>query len=295
MAQDFDIDLLRAFVAVAECGGFTRAAVRLNRTQSTVSQQVQRLEQAAGAQLLLRETRQLQLTEEGDRMLAYGRRLLSLHDEARAAIAGSGHSGEVRVGFAEDFAPLALPLALAEFNRAHPRLHLSVVCDLSVALARRFRHGELDLVVVKQLPEDRSGKRLRLDPLVWLAGPGFVPKDDEPLPLCLFPPGCLFRDRVTAALDAIGRPWRIAYTSPSIAGLQAAVAAGIGLATLTAVSDRGGLKPADAQAWGLPSLGEIALVCHVAQGKRAAAAQDLARFVSRAAARVAPVAAERAA
>ncbi|HEX6958981.1 MAG TPA: LysR substrate-binding domain-containing protein [Ferrovibrio sp.] len=283
MAQDFDIDLLRAFVAVAETGGFTRAAAKLNRTQSTISQQVQRLEQAANAQLLLRDTRSLQLTEEGDRMLAYARRLLSLHDEARAAIGGVSHSGEVRLGVAEDFATLSLPKALAEFSRVHPKLHLSVVCDLSVALLRRFRQGELDLVVVKQLPEDRSGERLRVDPLVWLAGPGFTLDRDEPVPLCLFPPGCLFRDRVTAALDEAGRPWRIVYTSPSIAGLQAAVAAGIGLSILTAASDRGNLKAVDHRALRLPKLGDIALVSHVATGKRAAAAQDLARFIARSA------------
>ena len=216
-------------------------------------------------------------------MLAYARRLLSLHDEARAAIGGVSHSGEVRLGVAEDFATLSLPKALAEFSRVHPKLHLSVVCDLSVALLRRFRQGELDLVVVKQLPEDRSGERLRVDPLVWLAGPGFTLDRDEPVPLCLFPPGCLFRDRVTAALDEAGRPWRIVYTSPSIAGLQAAVAAGIGLSILTAASDRGNLKAVDHRALRLPKLGDIALVSHVATGKRAAAAQDLARFIARSA------------
>lgn len=291
MALDFDIDLLRAFIAVAECGGFTRAAQRLNRTQSTVSQQVQRLEQAAGARLLLRETRQVQLTEEGDRMLAYGRRLLSLHDEARAAIAGVSHSGEVRLGVAEDFAPVALPRALAEFNRLHPRLHVNVICDLSRSLMRQFHDGEQDLVVVKQDPDDRSGERLRTDPLVWIAGPGLVLDPAAPLPLCLWPPGCLFRDRIIAALDKAGMPWRIAYTSPSMAGVRAAVAAGIGVSALMAGAVDGGLNLVDRRSLRLPALGEAALVCHVAQGRRAAAAQDLGRFIARAASHAAALAA----
>jgi DNA-binding transcriptional LysR family regulator len=280
MAQDFDIDLLRAFVAVAESGGFTRAAEKLSRTQSTVSQQIQRLEQAAKAPLLLRDTRSLQLTEDGDRLLTYARRLLSLHDEARAAIGGASHSGELRLGVTEDFATAALPRALAEFTRVHPRLHLTVVCDLSVALMRRFRRGELDLVVVKQMQDEVGGERLRVEPLVWLSGQGTSFDPDQPLPLCLFPPGCMFRDTVTAALDAAGREWRIAYTSPSIAGLQAAVAAGIGLTALMASSITPGLKRVDRRVMRLPRLGDMALVSHVAGGRRAAVAQDLAGFIA---------------
>lgn len=287
MPQDFDIDLLRAFVAVAESSSFTRAAAKLNRTQSTVSQQIQRLEQAANAPLLLRDTRSLQLTDEGDRMLAYARRLLSLHDEARAAISGIGHSGEVRLGISEDVAPVALPRALAEFSRVHPRLHISVVCDLSVALVRQFRRGDLDIIVVKQDPEDRNGERLRLEPLVWMAGAGFVFDPNQPIPLCLWPPGCLFRDRIIAALDAAGLPWRVAYTSPSLTGVRAAVAAGIGISAMMASSIESGLKVVDRRIMRLPKLGDVALACHVA-GKRAEAAQDLARFIAAAAIQTTP-------
>lgn len=280
MAQDFDIDLLRAFVAVAESRSFTRAAEKLNRTQSTVSQQIQRLEQAANAALLLRDTRSLQVTEDGDRMLTYARRLLSLHDEARAAIGGVSHSGEVRLGVSEDIAPVALPRALAEFSRVHPRLHISVVCDLSATLTTQFRRGELDLIVVKQSPDVRSGERLKIDPLVWIAGPGLALDPNEPIPLCLWPQGCIFRDRIIEALDEAGLRWRVAYTSPSLAGVRAAVAAGLGVTAIMASSLEPGLRPVDRRTLRLPKLGEVALASHVATGKGATAAQDLARFIA---------------
>lgn len=293
MAQDFDIDLLRAFVAVAESGGFTRAADKLNRTQSTVSQQIQRLEQAAGAPLLLRDTRSLQLTEDGDRMLTYARRLLSLHDEARAAIGGVSHSGEVRLGVSEDIAPVALPRALAEFARLHPRLHISMVCDLSVNLVQQFRRGDLDVAVVKQAPDDRSGERLKLEPLVWIAGPGLALDPDEPIPLCFWPPGCIFRDRIIEALDNAAIRWRVAYTSPSLTGVRAAVSAGIGVSAMMASVIDASLRPLDRRILRLPRLGEVALACHVASekqngGRHAAAAQDLARFIAAATLQVVP-------
>jgi DNA-binding transcriptional LysR family regulator len=281
MAQDLDIDLLRAFVGVAESGSFTRAAEKLNRTQSTVSQQIQRLEQAANAPLLLRDTRSLQLTEDGDRMLTYARRLLSLHDEARAAIGGVSHSGEVRLGVSEDIAPVALPRALAEFSRVHPRLHIAMHCDLSLVLTKQFHRGDLDVAVVKQDPSERSGQRLKVDPLVWFAGPGLALDPAEPLPLCLWPQGCIFRDRIITALDSAGIRWRVAYTSPSLAGVRAAVAAGLGVSAMMASVIEPGLKLVDRRRLKLPDLGEVALACHVtAKGKRAAAAQDLAQFIA---------------
>jgi len=281
MAQDLDIDLLRAFVGVAENGSFTRAAEKLHRTQSTVSQQIQRLEQAAKAPLLLRDTRSLQLTEDGDRMLTYARRLLSLHDEARAAIGGVSHSGEIHLGVSEDVAPVALPKALAEFSRVHPRLHISMHCDLSLALLKLFHRGELDVAVVKQDPSDRSGERLKLEPLVWFAGPGLALDPAEPVPLCLWPPGCIFRDRIINELDAAGIRWRVAYTSPSLAGVRAAVAAGLGVSAMMASVVEPGLKLVDRRLHRLPELGEMALACHVtARGKRVAAAQDLAHFIA---------------
>lgn len=281
MAHDLDIDLLRAFVGVAESGSFTRAAEKLNRTQSTVSQQIQRLEQAANAPLLLRDTRSLQLTEDGDRMLTYARRLLSLHDEARAAIGGVSHSGEIRLGVSEDIAPVALPKALAEFSRVHPRLYIAMQCDLSLSLTKQFHRGDLDVAVVKQDPSERSGERLKVDPLVWFSGPGFALDPAEPVPLCLWPQGCIFRDRIINALDAAGIRWRIAYTSPSLAGVRAAVAAGLGVSAMMASVIEPGLKLVDRRRLKLPDLGEVALACHVvAKGRRAAAAQDLARFIA---------------
>src|SRR5262249_23434009 len=136
MAPDpmLDLDLLRSFVSVVDAGGFTRAGERVHRTQSTVSQQIKRLEDTLGRPLLHRNGRQASLTEEGERLLSYARRLLALAEEARDAVARPTDGGIVKLGIPEDFASQRLPKVLSQFARSRPGLRLDVRCDLSVAL-----------------------------------------------------------------------------------------------------------------------------------------------------------------
>lgn len=261
-----DLDLLRSFVAIVELGGFTRAAERLGRTQSTISLQIKRLEETLGKRLLDRDSRQIALTSDGERLLGYARRILQLTEEAREAVAEPEVEGIVRLGTPEDFATHRLPRVLADFARSHPRVALEVHCQLTVLLNEGFERGDYDLVLVKRDPEGpSSGERVWREPLVWTGGAGFDygvrGRSSGPLPLVLSPQPCVYRKRALSALDAHGRPWRIAYTSTSLAGTLAVVEAGLGVTVLPKDMVASSLRVLDGES-GLPDLAdtEIALL-----------------------------------
>lgn len=260
-----DLDILRSFVAIVELGGFTRAAERLGRTQSTISLQIKRLEDTLGKRLLDRNSRQIALTVEGERLLGYARRILQLTEEAREAVAEPEVEGVVRLGTPEDFATHRLPRVLADFARSHPRVALEVHCQLTVLLNEGFERGDYDLVLVKRDPEGPSaGERVWREPLVWTGGTGFdygSAESGSPLPLVLSPQPCVYRKRALSALDATSRPWRIAYTSTSLAGTLAVVEAGLGVTVLPKDMVASSLRVLDGEG-GFPDLAdtEIALL-----------------------------------
>lgn len=232
-ATNLDLDLVRAFVMVSESRSFTRAGERLGRSQSAVSLQVRRLEDLIGEPLFRRDARQVSLTDKGEVFLAQARRLLRVNDDIVAALAADEVEGEVRLGAPEDFATAHLPDVLGAFARSHPRIALSVTCDLTLRLLDRMSAGELDLALVKREPlGGELGVRVWREPLVW------VGRDSEDLAaiklvsLIAAPSPCVYRRRATTALDEAGRAWRIAYTSPSVAGQLAALRAGLGVSVL---------------------------------------------------------------
>jgi DNA-binding transcriptional LysR family regulator len=248
-----DIDLLRSFVSVVDAGGFTRAGERVHRTQSTVSQQIRRLEETLGRALLRRNGKQATPTDEGERLLSYARRILALAEEARDVVAGPSGDGIVRLGIPEDFAAYRLTELLSGFARARPGLRLDVRCGLSVRLARDLERGELDLALYKRdLQEGRAIARWP-ERLHWVTSKRY-PLDARSgsVPLAVFEQGCLYRDRAIHALETADRAWHLAYTSPNLLGIQAAVSAGLGvsilpdvavLATQRVLGRRDGLPP----------------------------------------------------
>jgi len=268
-----DTDLLRSFVAVAETTNFTRAAERLWRTQSAISLQIKRLEDMLGHRMFERGARAVRLTAEGEVLLFYARQILRLNDEAIARLVEPEVAGSVRLGTPEDFATSHLPGVLASFARAHPRVVLEVMCDLTLNLIERFAAGGFDLVLIKREPqgEGAGGIRVWREPLVWTASTRAILASDPVLPLVVSPSPCVYRKRATEALDRHGRAWRIAYTSTSLAGAQAAVRAGLGLSVLPKE-----MVPSDfvvlGEAEGLPELfdTEIALLVDNAKSNKPA-------------------------
>lgn len=230
--RNLDIDLLRSFATIADAGNFTRAAERLGRTQSTISLQMKRLEDALGRRVLERNAHKVSVTAEGEMLLAYARQMLRLNDEVVARVREPDLEGVVRLGTPEDFATMHLPGVLSEFARTYPKVALEVTTDLTLNLLERFQGGEFDLVLIKRErlgPID--GIRVWREPLVWAALDRFM-GEQAPLPLVVSPHPCVYRKRALSALDEAGRAWRIAYTSTSLAGAQAAVRAGLGVTVL---------------------------------------------------------------
>jgi len=257
-----DLDLLKSFVSVVDTGGFTRAGERVHRTQSTVSQQIKRLEETLGYPLLHRNGKQATPTEQGERLLAYSRRILALEQEAREVVARPAGEGVVRLGIPEDFAAYRLTELLSDFSRSRPGLRLDVRCGLSINMRRALERGELDLALFKREAGEGSAIAAWPERLQWVTSREHpIAFRRDPLPLAMAEQGCLYRKRMIHAIESAGRAWHIAYTSPNLPGIQAAVSVGLGVSILPEVAilpDHHLLKTSD----GFPPITntEIALV-----------------------------------
>lgn len=257
-----DFNLLRSFVSVVDAGGFTRAGERVHRTQSTVSQQIKRLEQSIGRPLLHRDGKRVSTTEEGELLLSYARRILGLVEEARDLVARSAHEGVVRLGISDDFAAYRLSDMLSKFARSHPGARLDVRCDLTARLRQSFEHGELDLALMKRDVGEGAAIAAWPECLHWVTSRQHpIDLRHDPVPLVVFEQGCLYRNRAVHALEASHRTWHIAYTSSSLAGIQAAVSAGLGISILPEIAVMSDHQTLGAD-HGFPMIGgsELALV-----------------------------------
>jgi DNA-binding transcriptional LysR family regulator len=279
--HDVDTSLLRTFVVLAETGSFSRTGGRIGRSQSAVSGQVRKLEDMFGRQLLDRDTRNVRLTAEGERLLVHARAMVAQADAMLARFRAPEIAGEVRFGSPEDFASAYLPDILGVFAVAHPAVELHVTCQLTLPLVEEFEAGGQDLIIVKQDPARRyaGARALWQERLVWVAAPGLErgfarAGAGRPLPLVLSPAPCVYRSRATGALDAAGMAWTGVFTSPSFAGCSAAVRAGLGYAVMPRAMVPPGLVVLDG--WPLLAEAEIALL---GAGRLSAAAQALAAFI----------------
>jgi DNA-binding transcriptional LysR family regulator len=259
MFATLEPELLRSFVAIAETGGFTAAAHRVHRTQSAVSMQIKRLEEMLGRALFAREGRTVRLTRDGEMLLSHARRILQAHREALAAFAQEQLAGEVTLGAPDDYASTFLPRGLARFAEAHPQVHLNFVCQPSVELVRRLDERTIDLALVTQGSGERGGTLLLRECLVWVTSATLRAHEQDPLPLAIFEPGCPFRRAAVESLARAERAYRIAYTSVSLAGVHAAVEAGLAVTVMLRSSVRPGQRILDARD-GFPPLGEAGIV-----------------------------------
>jgi len=236
-AEMLDLELLRSFVSVVEAGGFTRASERVHRTQSTVSQQIKRLEEDVGQVLLHRDGKDVRPTEAGERLLSYARRLLTLAEEARDVLREPDGEGAIRLGIPEDFAAYRLAKLLGAFSRSRPGLRLDVRADQSRNLARDLERGELDLALYKREAGGKDAIAVWPEEVHWVTSKSHPVDVNAPsVPLIGFPLGCLYRAGAIHALETAGRAWHMSYSSSSLAGIQAAVAAGMGLSILSEMS-----------------------------------------------------------
>jgi len=246
MAPKMDVniptDVLRTFVAIADTGSFTSAADQVYRTQSAVSQQVNKLEQTVGKQLFERDGRKMKLTPSGSDFIGFARRILKLHDEAIAVFTEPHLEGLVRFGIPDDYVEAYLPQILSSSAEAFPRIQFEIECQSSEELVDELKQGRLDIVLITNRPDYPKGDIVSRQSVVWITSPTHLVHEEDPLPVALFEPTCPVRQAVLEKLDKMGRNYRMAYSSPNHAGLTAAVKAGLAITALARCAVPAGLR-----------------------------------------------------
>lgn len=234
-----ELRLLHCFVTIADTGSFTAAAQSLNSTQSTVSQQIGRLESMTGKVLLDRTVRPVQLTPAGEKLIGYARRIIGLQAEAEAMLADTTGSRIIRVGLPDDLVTAAMSRTFARFTAQHPDTRLDVTTGLSSNLSRRYREGELDVVIVKEAEAHADAYASFCEPLIWVEAADNRQRWADPVPLIAFPPGGLYRDQMIERIEAVGLRWYLTFTGNSLASVLRAVEAGLGVSVLPLAATQG--------------------------------------------------------
>ena len=272
--MNLDLDLLRTFVAVADLNTFAAAAAAVCRTQSAVSQQMQRLEQLVGKELFARHGRNKLLTEHGIQLLGYARKILRFNDEACMSLMFSNLQGVLTLGASDESADTILPFLLNRISSVYPKLALDVSVKRNAFMVEMLTENEVDLVVTTHRPGQFDSLTLRTSPTHWYCAAEYVLQKGEPIPLVLLDDPSPFRDMVLAALNEASIPWRPAYVASTLPAVRAAVKAGLGVTARPVDMMSPDLRVLG-QSEGLPSLPDTEyLLCH-----NAASNNELAKVV----------------
>lgn len=228
----FDSRLLRAFITIVDAGSFTTAAERLHLTQSTISQQLARLEDTFGQQLVDRSARPIGTTAAGERLLGYARRLLQLEQEAQAAVCDPAGARQLRIGLPEDIFSNSMASVFKAFMAADHSIRLDITTGLSRALTDRYRSGEFDIVVVKEQAASTDCHASFTEAMAWYESKDKAQEWKDPIPLVAFPPDGLYRDAMFEHIERERRRWYIAFSGSSLQSVLTGVESGLGLSVL---------------------------------------------------------------
>lgn len=276
--MDFEPTLLRAFVAVCETGGFTRAAERLHLTQSAVSHQIRRLEEQVGRPLLHRTTRKLTLTEDGEDFLRHAEQILQSQDALTRRFRSSTISGVIRLGVPENFIGDRLPQLLGRFARQYPSIRLEVSVSVCLDLRAKVDAGELDLAVAITESNNEGGTVLRQTQFVWAAADTFTRPQNSSWPFAFSPPPCALRAMGIDALTASDIHWHMAFTSANQHGLKAAVKAGLAVSIFAREEIEPWMVVLD-ESDGLPPLPKAKYVLIEKRGEQMPCTSELGRMI----------------
>ena len=232
--KNLPMDLLRTFTTINDLGGFTQAGDLLGRSQPAISLQIKRLEEMLEVSLFNR-VGGLKLTEEGEILYSYARKILEMNDTVCSRLSTPNLSGSVRLGTPNDFEVSFLPVLLSKFSRAYPDVTLDVHSDVSINLRQEYKKGTYDFVMtMDEYPNHEFAEDdFIIEPLSWAVGPAFSLPHDQPVPLVLYPKGCIYRQHITQALNKANIPWRVLYCSSSLLGIKSAIKAGLGISALS--------------------------------------------------------------
>lgn len=275
MIRNLDLVALRSFVTVAESGGVTRAAGLLNLTQSAVSMQIRRLEDALDLQLFCRSARRMSLSAEGEQLLTYARRMLELNDEALARLTADVYEGELRIGVPHDIVYPQIPMILQRFAALYPRMRINLVSSFTTTLKASFGRGELDFILTTEENVGEDGEVLAERELVWIGAPGGMAAQKRPLRLA-FEERCRFRPLAIAALDRADIPWEMAFDGQSEHVMEATAAADLAVTVRIGGGLPQGCAPVPSEA-NLPDLGWTQICLYRAGGGNKEIRDSLAR------------------
>lgn len=218
-----DLELLRTFIAVVDHHSFAEAGAQLSRTQSSVTQHMQRLEQQVGVSLFEKRGRQKQLTEAGQQLLRHARQMLSLNDDVLSSLRESSLSGVLRIGSPHDIADTILPPILSHIARSAPRLRLEIDVGRSPFLMDDLHRGKVDMIISTRQDPSLEGFALRTSPVWWICSAQYLHNPGEPLPLILVDEPSIYRRYALEALERAKIPWRQAYLASNLIGIKAEI------------------------------------------------------------------------
>lgn len=278
MRRDFDIGLLRAFVAVVETGGMTSASRILNLTQAAISQQIRRLEEQLAQQLFTRDKRRPALTPSGERLFSYAQRLLAMNDEVWSTMISPEFDGEIRFGIPHDVVQPFIPPILKTFHQHCPKVRVTMTCSTTLRLRELLETGEIDLTLTTEKDPCEEGNLLFPDQLVWVGARGGDAYKRRPLPVSIGDGTCAFRTACLKALMGQEVDWRITCETSDFGPHCAVVEADLAIAPMLTVAVPRNLQILGAEE-GLPPLPVFYINLHLPKAGASDIALELARFV----------------
>jgi DNA-binding transcriptional LysR family regulator len=279
MATPLDLDQLQTFVTIADTGSFTRAAEEVHRTQSAVSMQMRRLEERIGRPLFEKDGRMNRLTEDGERLLSYARRMIRLNRETIAAFDEASLEGTVRIGTPDDYADRFLPEIMARFSRSNPRVELTVVCEPTHNLVEHIKRGNLDLAIVTHNDTRGYSEVVRREPLLWVTSANHATHEEDMLPTAFGRQSCDWRRAACDVLEQAGRDYRVVFTSVSSTVIAAAVLAGLAVSVAPECALRPGMRVLG-EADGFGALPDVKIGILRGHSSKADIVDALARHIS---------------
>jgi DNA-binding transcriptional LysR family regulator len=242
VAHLLDIDQLRTLIAIADSGSFTRAADIVHKTQSAVSMQMKRLEERVGRDIFEKDGRASKLTEDGERLLDYARRIVSLNHDCIMSFTDAALSGRIRLGVPDDYADRYLPEILARFTRSNSKVEVTVICEPTPMLVERIEMNELDLAIITHAGNRGPAEVIRHERLLWVTSARSQVHEELPVPLALGRPTCAWRQAATELLESISHPYRVLYASWNSTAVSATVTAGLAVSVLPESAIRPGMR-----------------------------------------------------
>lgn len=278
MSRNIDIALLRAFVAVVDSGGMTAAGGRLNLTQAAISQQLKRLEETLGHELVTRERRSMRLTAAGERLFGRAKRMLALNDDIWCEMTTPLYEGEIRLGIPADIVNTYLPTFLKNFAQTYPKVQVSLVCTSSAELRDHLQAGRVDLILTTEQACGPGGETLAIDRLVWVGARGGEAAFQRPLPVSIGCSDCAFRAPIREVLQDAGIEWRSVSEITNADAQVATTAADIAVTAFMAATVPSTLEILGPES-GLPKLPPFSVNLYLPRDGGTEVAQELARHI----------------